>query len=163
MKSIFFYFFLIISVSGCQKYRNEVLIIGEIVQIPVEFVGFKVSEINNISVYRISKLNPTAIDTFQMWEILWAKDARTFNEILTDNAPDSLQKAFGFYKSYLDNSNLIIEWETGRDTLSDFQIKKSKGSSDECHQGDPNIKIDHFSFVHKGKTIGKRESIQIKR
>lgn len=162
MKSIIFSFLLIISLSACRKYCDQSLLIGEIVQIPVEFVGFSSNKVNNITVYKINKLNPSLVDTFPMWAIIWGNQVR-FNQIITDKVPPGVVDSFDYYDSYFDNSHLILDWQTGRDTLSDFRIKKSRGESEDCHKGDPNVKIDQFSFVHKGKTISKRESIKINR
>jgi hypothetical protein len=71
MKSIIFSFLLIISLSACRKYCDQSLLIGEIVQIPVEFVGFSSNEVNNITVYKINKLNPAGYNTvFTSWLFL---------------------------------------------------------------------------------------------
>jgi hypothetical protein len=86
MKSIIFSFLLIISLSACRKYCDQSLLIGEIVQIPVEFVGFSSNEVNNITVYKINKLNPSLVDTFPMWAIIWGNQVR-FNQIITDKVP----------------------------------------------------------------------------
>ncbi|MDP1725987.1 MAG: hypothetical protein Q8M15_04330 [Bacteroidota bacterium] len=161
MKYFLLSLLLLFSFFCCKKQCDKSLRVGEIVQIPVEFVGFSLAEINSIYVYRIDKSNVTLIDTFSMREILWAHEARTFNEIITDNTPSSNSRHFGRYDSYFDNCNLIFNWQTDKDTLSDFKIKKSKEESNDCHSDDPNVKINQFSFFHKGKSISKNESIRI--
>jgi hypothetical protein len=130
---------------------------GEIVQIPVEFDGFASAEIDNISVYRIDRSNPSSIDTFAMWRILWSSS----NDIITDRPIDSKLDQFGNYDSYFDNCDLILDWHTGRDTLANFQIKKSKKETKGCHENDPNVRIDQFSFTHKGALISLKQSIRI--
>ena len=152
---------LIFLSSACQKMCEDYLIVGEIVEMPVEFVDFSLAEINAIKVYRIDNTNPNQIDSFLLQDILWAREARTFNETMTDRALGQASKQYGYYDSYFNQCTLILDWDSNRDTLSNFSIKKSKGEADECHKNDPNVKIDHLSFIHKGKTISKDESIMI--
>lgn len=136
---------------------------GEIVQIPVEFVGFSLNEINQIRVYRIDKLDSNAIDTFSISEILWAREARSFHELITDNTPYSVGKRYGDYESYFDNCDLVFNWQTGSDTLIDLIVKKSKEKIKGCHRNDPNVQINQFTFRHKGKTVNKNESIRLEK
>jgi hypothetical protein len=151
----------IISFSGCEKPCDESLRIGEIVQIPIVFNGFSISEIDKILVYRIDNSNTSPIDTFLLRDILWANMARSTNEIITDNESSKTKKQFGRYDSYFDNCTLIFDWYTNKDTLLNFELKKSQEKIKGCHENDPNVKIDKLSFIHKGKTISKDESIQI--
>lgn len=152
---------LIISLAfnGCKKPCEKSLRLGEIVQIPIEFKGFSISEIDNILVYRIDNSNPSLVDTFTIRSILWANMARSTSEIITDR--EQGQNQFGKYESYFDNCTLIFDWYSGKDTLSNFEVKKSKENIEGCHENDPNVKIDILSFVHKGNTIFKGESISI--
>lgn len=149
------------SFFGCVKPCDDSLRIGEIVQIPVQFVGFSLSEINNIIVYRVDYSDTNSIDTLLMHQILWANETRSTNEIITDQVHSNAQLNYGDYESYFDNCTLILDWNTGKDTLSDFEIKKSREKIEGCHKDDPNIKIDKISFVHKSKIISKNESIII--
>lgn len=140
---------------GCNKKCDDILRIGEVVQIPVSFVGFSLSEIENILVYRIDKNIPNSTDTFLLKEILLANMARSSNEIITDTQPSSATESFGYYESYLNNCDLIFDWQTGKDTLFNFEIIKSKETVKGCHQNDPNIRIDKLSFVHKANHFKK--------
>lgn len=160
LKSFISLFFIIV-IAGCEKPCEKDLRIGEIVQIPIQFNGFSLTEIDNILVFRIDDSDTNSIDTFLMQDILWANMARSTNEIITDKEYSKAQKQYGYYDSYLDNCTLIFNWNSGRDTLSNFEIKKSQEKIDGCHENDPNVKIDKLSFIHKGKTISKNESIQI--
>jgi len=158
----FYSLFFIIAISGCEKPCEESLRIGEILQIPIVFNGFSISEIENILVYRIDNSNTsTSVDTFLLREILWANMARSTNEIITDRESSKAQSQFGRYDSYFDNCTLIFDWYTRKDTLLNFEVKKSQEKIKGCHENDPNVKIDKLSFIHKGKTITKNESIQI--
>lgn len=148
---------VLIAAFGCSKTCDDSLRVGEMVEIPVEFVGFTLPEINNMVVYRVDKSNSGEIDTILMRDLLWAKEARSNNETITDHSTDNL----GYYSSYLDNCHLILDWHTGKDTLSDFVIKKSKALTDDCHKNDPNVRIDQLSFMHQGKMVSKNEGIQV--
>ncbi len=150
-----------ITIIGCVKPCDESLRVGEIIQIPIAFNGFSVSEIDKILVYRINNSNKSLIDTFLLKDILWANMARSTNEIITDREPAKTQSQFGRYDSYFDNCTLIFDWYTGKDSLLNIEIKKSQEIIKGCHENDPNVKIDKLSFVHKGKNISKGESIQI--
>ena len=151
----------IISISACKKQCDKSLRVGEMVQIPIVFNGFSTSEIDRILVYRIDNSNTSPIDTFLLRNILWANMARSTNEIITDRESGKTQKQYGRYESYFDNCTLIFDWYTNKDTLLNFEIKKSQEKIKGCHENDPNVKIDKLSFIHKGKTIFKDESIQI--
>jgi len=131
------------------------------VQIPIIFNGFSISEIDNISVYRVDNSSTSPVDTFFLRDILWANMARSTNEIITDRESSIAQTQLGPYNSYFDNCTLIFDWYTGKDTLLNFEIKTSQEKIKGCHENDPNVKIDKLSFIHKGKTISKNESIQI--
>jgi len=159
-KPLFTLLFLI-AFFGCEKPCEESLRIGEIVQIPIKFNGFNISEIDNIIIYRIDNSNPSKVDTFLMRNILWANTARSTNEIITDRVSSKTPNQFGRYDSYFDKCTLIFDWYTGKDTLLNFEIKKSQEKIKGCHENDPNVKIDKLSFIHKGKIISKDESIQI--
>ncbi len=164
MRKIFISFYslyLVIAISGCVKPCDKSLRIGEIVQIPILFNGFSVSEIDNILVYRIDNSNTSVVDTFLLRDILWANYARSTNEIISDRESSKAQIQFGRYDSYFDNCTLIFDWYTGKDTLLNIEIKKSQEKIKGCHENDPNVKIDKLIFIHKGKTITKDESIQI--
>ena len=152
---------ILIMFFGCQKVCTKELRIGEIVQIPVEFVGFNTSEINSIMVYRIDGTNPGLIDTFMMRDILWSYDARSTNEIITDRSSGKNGRNYGYYESYFHNSSLILDWHSSKDTISDFEIIKSREQVKGCHEDDPNVKIDKLTFMHKGKVVSKGEGIQI--
>jgi hypothetical protein len=150
-----------IAVIGCQKPCDESLRVGEIVQIPISFNGFSVSDIDKILVYRIDNSNKSLIDTLFLRDILWANMARSTNEIITDRESQKAQSQFGRYESYFDNCSLIFDWYTGKDSLLNIEIKKSQEIIKGCHENDPNVKIDKLSIIHKGKTISKGELIQI--
>jgi hypothetical protein len=152
---------LLLTFSACDKPCNENLRIGEIVQIPILFSDFSLSEINNTIVYRIDKSGTNTIDTFLMREILWANSARTTNEIITDKKPENVVGSYNEYDSYFNKCDLIFEWNTGKDTLFNFEIIKSQENKTGCNQNDPNVKIDKLSFVYKGKIIAKNEKIKI--
>ncbi len=153
----------IIAINGCEKSCDESLRLGEIVQIPIQFNGFSTSEIDNILVYRIDNANTSPVDTFLLRDILWANKARSANEIITDRQFSKTQNRFGRYDSYFNNCTIILDWYTGKDSLLNFEIKKSQEKIKGCHENDPNVRIDKFSFVHRGKTISKDESIQIEK
>jgi hypothetical protein len=161
ISKLFIALLFIIAISGCEKPCDKSLRLGEIVQIPILFNGFSISEIDNILVYRIDNSNTSPVDTFLLRDILWANMARSTNEIITDRQSSKTQNQFGRYDSYFDNCTLIFDWYTGKDSLLNFEIKKSQEKIKGCHENDPNVKIDKLSFVHKGKTISKDESIQI--
>ena len=152
-------FFILI--NGCGKFCDDSLRIGDIVEIPIQYSGFSISEIDEIVVYRIDNANPSSRDTFLLKEILWANAARSTNEIITDRMPSNADGNYGDYDSYFDNCDLIFDWSTGRDTLSDFEIIKSRENIDGCHENDPNIQIDKLTFIHKENIISKGESIEI--
>lgn len=152
-------FVFLIAFNGCKKACDASLRIGEIVEIPIQFNGFGLSEIDNIMVYRVDRSDTNSIDTFQLREILWANTARSTNEIITDRESSKAQKQYGYYESYLDNCDLIFDWNTSKDTLLNIVIKKSQESIKGCHENDPNVKIDQLSFIHKGKIISKGELI----
>jgi hypothetical protein len=102
------------------------------------------------------------IDTFLLRNILWANLARSSNEIITDRqVSNKAQIQLGYYDSYFDNCTLIFHWQTGKDTLLNINFKKSQKKIKGCHKNDPNVRIDHFSFIHKGRNISKDEPIQI--
>lgn len=146
--------------AGCKR-CEEILQVGEVVQIPIQFNGFRVSEIDNIMVLRIDNTGINKTDTFRLSGIIWSNYARSTSESITDRNNSRSQLEFGDYGSYFDGCTLILNWGTNSDTLSNFEIKKSKKKVKGCHEDDPNIQIDKFSFIHKGKTISKNESIQI--
>ncbi len=152
---------LFVTFNACDKPCNENLRIGEIIQIPILFNGFSLSEIDNIIIYRVDKSGINTIDTFLLRDILWANSARTTNEIITDKKPGKVAGSYDEYESYFDKCDLIFEWQNGKDTLSNFEITKSQESIKVCNKNDPNVQIDKFSFVHKGKIIAKNEQIQI--
>ncbi len=155
---------LLFITPSCQKACEDYLPLGEMVQIPVEFVDFTLTEMNTIKVYRIDNLNPSQIDTFLLRDILWVQEARAFNETITDRAPGQVTQKYGYYDSYLDQGTLVLDWDSNTDTLSNISIKKSKGEIEgDCYKNAPNVTIDHLSFIHKGKTISKNESIQIRK
>lgn len=149
---------LALATHGC---CTEELVVGEMVEIPIQFNGFSLSEIEKIMVYRIDKSNTNSIDTFMLSNILWAHKARANNEVITDNTPPHSKKQFGRYESYLHHCHLVFDWQIGKDTFSDFEIKKVKAKVRGCHKDDPNVKIVAFSFVHKGKTIAPGQSVSI--
>ncbi len=152
--------FLLLYIStfhfGC-KACDQSLHLGEVVEIPVEFVGFSISDINTMKVYRISRVDTSKKDTFLLTYELPGNVAALSTQI-TDNTYNG---SYGNYDSYFDKSDLILDWTSNRDTLSNFIIKKSKGESDKCHKDDPNVVIDQLTFIHKGKTISKGDGITI--
>ena len=156
---IFTALIFVLTCNGCEKPCEDSLRVGEIVQIPIQFNGFSTSEIDNIWVYRVDNSNPGFVDTFRMSSILWANRARSESELITDKVQGRNQ--YGYYESYFDNCTLILDWYTNQDTLANFEVKKSKENIEGCHKNDPNVLIDKLSFVHKGKTIYKGESISI--
>jgi hypothetical protein len=158
MKNFIFIFIISVFFTNCGQRCNLVKIEGEVVQIPVEFDGFSLTEISNITVYRIDKLNASLIDTLTMNQFLWSNKASSSGNFITDNG---FFYTFGYFNSYLDNCDLVLSWPTGGDTLADFIIKKSHVETNDCHKGDPNVRIDKLSFKHKGMMISKNESIKI--
>lgn len=82
--------------------------------------------------------------------------------VLTDNPPQQKANRYNYYSSYLDESDLIFDWKTGRDTFLDIEIKKSKENiSDNCHSTDPNVLVDKQQFVFHGKLIRRGETAYI--
>lgn len=149
-------FLLFIGFNSCDKPCDKMLIVGEAVRIPIQFNGFTISEIDKISVYRIDNSNTSLIDTMPLYGILWVQNLQSTKQILTDKGGD-----FGYYGSYFNNCDLILDWHIGTDTLSDFEVIKSKKAVEGCHSNDPNVKIDKFSFIHKGNIISNNQTIEI--
>lgn len=152
---------VILFLFSCSEPCDKSLRIGEIVQIPVQFQGFGINEINQITVYRINLSDPDERDTFSLREILWVKEARSVSESITDHVPGNVQRQYGYYESYFDGCTLILDWYTGRDTLAAFDVKKSREQIKGCHENDPNVRLDRMSFTHKGRTVHKYEPVQI--
>lgn len=146
--------------AGCKR-CEEILQVGEAVLIPIQFNGFTASEIDNIVVYRIDHSGINKTDTFRLSGIIWGNYARSTSENITDRNNSKSQQEFGYYDSYFDGCTLILSWGANSDTLSNFEIKKSKKKVKGCHENDPNVQIDKFWFIHKGKIISKNEPIQI--
>lgn len=161
MKKLIILFLFFIGFTGCKKACDKSLRIGERLEIPIQFNGFSLTEIDNIIIYRIDKFDQNSVDTFLLREILWANTARSTEEVITDKEPYKTTKQYGYYESYLNNCNLIFDWTTGKDTLFDIEIMKSKEKIKGCHENDPNVRIDKLTFIHKGKTIYKNESIRL--
>lgn len=152
----------ILAFTACVKHCDKSLLLGEEVQIPIAFVGFTLNEIDNIHVCRIDLSDSLLRDTFAMRNILWTQKAKTSNQNITDRAPAKKGiKQYGDYESYFDHCLLVFDWASGKDTLYDLQIKKSKANVKGCHSSDPNIQIDKVSFVHNGRLVSRNESIQI--
>jgi hypothetical protein len=155
-------FLLLISILsfGCKKKQSCTgdVQMGESVMIPITFIGFAPQEINGIQVTRINNTT-SAMDNFRLEKILWAYSAHSDQENITDRAQSG---DYGYYDSYLNNSTLILKWDTGSDTLSDFVVRKSKVNvSSECHKDDPNVKVDQVTYQHKGQIVPMNTRITI--
>ncbi len=147
----------LITFYGCGKKCDMSFRVGEVVQIPIQFNNFTLAEIDNILVYRIDKSNNNVKDTARLTYFLWANKARSTNEIITESGGSSKN----YYESTLHNCDLIFDWHSGQDTLSNIEIIKSKENVSGCHKNDPNVKIDKLTFLHKGKVVVKGETIQM--
>ena len=155
-------FLTIMALNGCKKPCDKSLeLVGEVVRIPVLFNGFSLYEINTMLVLRVDESSTNDIDTFYLSDILWTGSGNTTSRIITDQSPSIVYGNYGLYDSYLNECDLILHWGTGSDTLSNIEIIKSKAEIEGCFADDPNVRIDKFSFIHKGKKISKKEQIQI--
>lgn len=150
-----------ITATGCIMPCDKVLHLGEMVTIPIHFVGFSNSEIEKIYVYRHTPSPVDPIDSFLLSSLLIGHTAGSSDVEITDNNLSRNGKQYGNYESYLHNCSLILDWGSGRDTLHDIEILKSKSKGDRCHKSNPNVRIDKISYRHKDRTILKNESIDI--
>lgn len=150
--------------SKCKECDSNDKHMGEVVVIPTQFVSFSTLEMSNMVVYRVDNANPANRDTLRLQDILTGYKAFTTTVQITDRAPAERAAEFDYYHSYFDNASIIIKWNSGSDTLSDFVVKKSRvETSNKCHKDDPNVKIDQFSFKHKGQTVSRNELIYIRK
>ncbi len=156
MKKYILLIFIVFLYNSCTR-CDKVLWYGEAVLIPVNFSGFTLNEIHSIRCFRINHSNPAKVDSFLVSRTLFGEEG--IHSEITDKSFDG--GAYGDFGSYLDNSDLIISWPSGSDTLSNIIIKKSKGSGNKCHRDDPNIRVDVQTFMHKGQLIQKGEGIAI--
>lgn len=153
--------YLSLLIYSCGRYCTEEYLYGEILEIPVYFNGFQSSEINNILVIRINEYDTSRKDTLTLRSMIFPNKIDNNRVNLTDKYPVQYQDSFGHYSSYFDHCHLVLYWHTSSDTLHQMRVRKSKGQSDECHENDPNIRIDEVSFYHKGIKINKGASITI--
>lgn len=141
---------------------NDTSVYGEVVSIRVNLEGFTEYEIQTMQVFRLGIQNPGELDSFMLMNMLIP--GHSGNSYVTLSEPRSSNSAneYGLYDSYLHQSHLILDWYTGRDTLSNFEVFKSKAfNSDKCHENDPNVRIDKLEFDFHGKRYVKGESITI--
>jgi hypothetical protein len=154
MKLYLSLFAIILLFSKCRECPNDINY-GERVLIPVKFEDFTLQEINEMDAYRIDRTTLKR-DTFELIHLMSAYSAHNYSTMLTDRPYKS---EYGPYESYLNNSDLIMVWRFGSDTLSNIMIKKSKSASDKCHEDDPNVQVDEITFTYRGKTYRKNEVI----
>ncbi len=145
---------IVLLFSRCRECSNDINY-GERVLIPVSFEDFTVQEINEMNVYRIDRTTFKR-DTFKLPHLMAAYGAYNYSTMITDRAYKS---DYGYYDSYLNNSDLILAWSGGSDTMSNIVIKKSKADGDKCHKDDPNVRVDEISFVWRSKAYHKNEII----
>ena len=145
--------------NACQKQCTEELRLGEILQIPIQFNGFSLNELYYMKVIRMSKDLTVKNDTLMLEDIAWGHQIKDNNIIITD---DDKYLRFGDYESYFNQCDLIFLWQSGRDTLKNMVVLKSREIiKDECHKDDPNVRIDKVSFLHKQKLFTKNEQVII--
>lgn len=147
---------IVLLFSKCRDCSSNINL-GEKVLIPVIFEDFSIQEINEFDVYRINRATLKR-DTFELTQLMQAYSAYNYSTQITDRPYKS---SYGDYESYLNNSDLILVWRYGSDTLSNIQITKSKYDAGKCHEDDPNVRVDALSFDYKGKKIGKNQAIII--
>ncbi len=140
--------------SKCRECSRDVNY-GERVLIPVQFEDFTLQEINEMDVYRIDRTTLKR-DTFELKQLMAAYTAYNYTTQITDR-PYKAQ--YGYYDSYLNNTDLILAWRYGTDTLSNIKIRKSQAEADKCDKNDPNVRVDEVSFVFRGKEYGKNQAI----
>jgi len=149
---------IVLLFSKCRECSNDENQ-GEKALIPIQFEDFSLQEINEFDAIRIERTTLKR-DTFKLTQLLIAYSAYSYSTQITDRAYKS---DFGNYGSYLNNSDLILKWRYGSDTLSNIVIKKSKADVDKCHKDDPNVRVDQLNFTYKGKLIGKNEPIIVQK
>ena len=158
---IYVFFLVMLSlVYGCEKNCNEDLLVGEILQIPLDLSSFSDAEKAGIFVWNVNVMDTVQS---QLESILWRRSFSEDNNI-TDNSPD------GYYSSDLDGSSLIfyaLLSDTSYqllDSMTDITVKKSKGDVDDvCYEDDPNVQIDELSYIHDGKTKGKDDVVVLRK
>ena len=154
-------FALITSFYGCKRHCDLSLIVGEILRIPIEFNNFSISELHNTLVYRIDTNVKVKRDTFSLINIVFTNEIKSTKIQITDK---DMKNRYGHYESYFNACDLVFDWGSGRDTLRNLIVLKSKKEvDDECHKDDPNVRIDVVSFIHKGKLIKKNETVFIEK
>ena len=145
---------IVLLFSKCRECSSDINY-GERVLIPVQFEDFTTQEINEMDAYRIDRTTLKR-DTFELKQLMAPYAAYNYSTQITDRAYKS---DFGYYDSYLNNSDLILVWRYGSDTLSNIVIKKSRSEADKCHKDDPNVRVDEVSFTFRSKTYHKNEAI----
>jgi hypothetical protein len=159
MKRILVFIIIITSFYSCKKCNLDYRI-GEEVQIPIKFNGFTDYEVNYMRVYRIDSDITIKIDTFLFQNFTPFFPIKDGFVNISDRSMNDIN--YGYYESYLNNCNLIFDWQTGRDTLKNIKIKKSKEKvKDKCYENHPNIKIDLVTFSFKNNTHNKGDLITI--
>ena len=141
---------------------DESLLMGQEVQIPLVFENYAIAEINSMRLLIINQTNQDTIND-NLTRYLFGSQILTTN-YLTDHP------IVGYYTSDLDSKDIFFVFPasdgsfTKIDSLTQMVIKKSQGTTtDKCHENDPNIKIDELHFVHNGQTLGKDDTIRIKK
>ncbi|MDP2174751.1 MAG: hypothetical protein Q8K70_02460 [Bacteroidota bacterium] len=160
MKRILVFIIIITSLHACKRCHLD-LIIGEDLQIPMKFNGFTDQEINSIKVYRIDLDTNIKTDTFRFQHFITPYFPLKDGSVKFSDRPMN-NKNYGYYDSYLNNCHLVFDWYSGRDTLKNLVIKKSKEKvKDKCYENDPNVKIDFISFSYKNNTYNKGDLVTI--
>lgn len=154
-------FICLSTICSCDKKVNCNLSyrLGERVDIPIQFEGFDYNEMNSMRIYIIKDNNA---DTFEISEFLLHGEMNDGVLHITDQ-PHSLSTSYGYYESYLDNSDMVFFWNTGSDTLKSLSIKKSKENIKGCHENDANVKIDKLNFIYNDKVYSKNDLVIIEK
>ncbi len=154
-------FLLVTAFLSCQENCNLDLQVGEILRIPIEFKNFSEYEIAAMRVYRIDKDSSSKLDTFQLINYVFTCDIKNKKISLTDK---DVRDKYGYYGSYFNDCDLVFDWIEGTDTFKNIEVLKSKRVvEDKCYKDHPNVRIDHFSFFHKGSIVGKDETVIIEK
>lgn len=155
MKLYISFFAILVLFSRCRECNRDINY-GERVLIPVKFEDFTVQEINEMDAIRIDRTTLKR-DSFELTQLMASYTAYNYSTMITDRPYKS---TYSDYESYLNNSDLIIQWRYGSDTLSNIIIKKSKSEvTDKCNEDEPNVQVDEVSFTFRGKQYKKNEVI----
>lgn len=161
MRFITFYAVLGLVLYSCSKPCTKEYLVGERLEIPIQFNNFNQNEINSIWIYRISHEPNIEIDTIRFVDMVIPYKPTADNVYnLTDK--NYSQREYGVYESYLHQCDLVFDWYTGTDTLKNLKVLKSKGETDnKCHQSHKNVRIDLVYFEHKSNVYGKNEIVKL--